>query len=112
MPMSLVVQCPGHKFATDFSTHHPGFDLPPSSIVSKESGRGNFISVLSLATPVSSPHHVMGNKSQEVQLFSATAVKCCKEQKATSFLMGQLSVAYGGTTEKLAQFFPTPDIQP
>jgi hypothetical protein len=43
-----------------------------------------------------------------VQLFCATAVKAYREQKATSFLMGQLSVAYGGTTEKLAQFFRPP----
>ena len=29
-----------------------------------------------------------------------------REHNATSFLMGQSSVAYGGTAEKLALFFP------
>jgi hypothetical protein len=44
-------------------------------------------------------------RTRQVQLLSATAVKEYREHNATSFLMGQLSVAYGGTTEKLAQFF-------
>jgi hypothetical protein len=37
--------------------------------------------------------------------FLETPSNIHREQNATSFLMGQLSVAYGGTTEKLAQFF-------
>jgi len=43
-----------------------------------------------------------------LQLFSALAVQYNVGSKnATSFLMGQLSVAYGGTAEKLALLFPS-----
>jgi hypothetical protein len=73
----------------------------PRDSTSGYSGLGTFSSLIA---GISSPN--LKNISLHLQLFSNAAVKCYREQNATSFLMGQLSVAYGGTTEKLAQLFP------